>query len=195
MPVLRKLPSRLKSRVHELSLLRSALHALEEQLALARASVMACGAVPRKELAPVSQALDTAIAHMKGVVSARGEQAQALAQAHFAKQGLAPGAIVALSYPVYGARLDAAFDEERVPRRLSQATLKVEGFTVEHVRSAAEVVLGVSGRLVQDGKPGKDSITCALHPGCELELLRPAPTNEAPGTPAAPESRPAQGRR
>lgn len=192
-PVVSKLPARLKKCVYGLSTLRATLCSLEEQLALARDRVMACDAVPRKQLAPVHQALDAAIAHMKAMVNERGVEAQALAEAHFSKQGLAPGAVVALSYPLYGSRLDAAFDEDRVPRRLAQATLRLEGFTVEHVRGPTEVVLGLSGRVVHEGKPGKETVTCPLHPGCAFEVLKPAPVKPAlpalpaPASPDAPD--------
>ncbi|WP_157269519.1 hypothetical protein [Azohydromonas aeria] len=165
--------------MYGLSMLRSTLCSLEEQLALARDRVMACDTVPRKQFAPVHQALDAAIDHVKGMVNERGVEALALAEAHFARVGLVPGAVVDLSYPLYGSRLDAAFDEDRIPRRLARATLKVEGFTVEHVRGPAEVVLGVSGRVVHEGKPGKEVLTCPLHPGCAFELLKPAPARLA----------------
>jgi hypothetical protein len=184
MSTLRKLPSRLKTCVYELSRLRAALCTLEEQLALARHGVMACDGAPRKELLPISEHLDAAVAHMKTLVNARGENAQALAQAHFAKVGVAEGAVITLTYPVYGLRLAAAFDEERLPRKLKQATLKVEGFTVEHVRGKTEVVLGVSGRVVQDGKASKESAAFCLHPGCAVEVVQPAPAKEVLRLPA-----------
>lgn len=184
MTTLRKLPSRLKTCVYELSRLRAALCSFEEQLARASDGVMACDGAAKKELAPVAEHLEAAVAHLKTLVNARGENAQALARAHFAKAGLAEGAVVTLTYPVYGLRRAAVFDEERLPRKLKQATLKVEGFTVEHVRGKTEVVLGVSGRLVVDGKPSKESGTFCLHPGCPVEVLKPAPARDVPLLPA-----------
>ncbi|NML16362.1 hypothetical protein [Azohydromonas caseinilytica] len=164
--------------MYELFQLRATLCRLEEQLSQARELVRACDAVPKNERAPVQQHLDDALSHWRSLVNARGEAAQALAQAHFGKLGLARGAVVTLTYPIYGLRLDAAFDEERLPRRLAQATLKVEGFTVEHVRSKTQVVLGLSGRLLQDGKATQTSAAFCLHPGCEVEILKPAPQRE-----------------
>lgn len=184
MSILRKLPARLKTCVYELSRLRAALCSLEEQLALARDGVMACDGAPKKELLPIAEHLDAAVAHLKTLVNARGENAQALARAHFAKVGLAEGAVVALTYPVYGLRRAAVFDEDRLPRKLKDVTLKVEGFTVEHVRGKAEVVLGVTGRLVVDGKPSKDVGTFCLHPGCPIEVIKPAPSKDVPLLPA-----------
>lgn len=176
MPVLKKLPSRLKQCAYELFQLRATLCRLEEQLLQVRELVRACDSVSRKELAPVQQRMDEALAHWRTLVNTRGEAAQAQAQAHFGKLGISSGAVVALTYPIYGSRLDAAFDEERLPRRLSQATLKVEGFTVEHVRSKSQVVLGLSGRLLQDGKLTKTSASFCLHPGCGFDILKPAAT-------------------
>jgi hypothetical protein len=185
MPVLRKLPSRLKSCVYELSGLRSALCSLEEQLARTLDGVMASDAAPKKAFAPIAQHFDAAIAHMRSLVNARGEEAQAQAQAFFAKVGLAEGAVITLTYPVYGRRLAMAFDEERLPRRLEQATLRIEGFTVEHVRSRTEVVLGVSARVLHDGKLAKDGATFCLHPGCSFDIVQPAPAKAALPAPSA----------
>lgn len=184
MPTLKKLPAKLKACVYALSQLRTALERLEHQLAHAHGTVMACDAVPRKALAPVAQHLDAAAAELRRLVSARGEEAQALALAHFEKLGIAPGASLVLRYPLYGARLDAAFDEEKLPRRIAQATLKVEGFTVEHVRGPGEVVLGVSGRELVQGKPAGERASFCLHPGCGFEILKPAPSRPAPAAAA-----------
>lgn len=184
MSILRKLPSRLKTCVYELSRLRTALCTLEEQLAHARDGVMTCDGAAKKELLPISEHLDGAITHLKTLVNARGENAQALARAHFAKAGLAEGAVVTLTYPVYGLRRAAVFDEERLPRKLKDVTLRVEGFTVEHVRGKTEVVLGVSGRLVVDGKPSKEAGTFCLHPGCPVEVVKPALAKDVPLLPA-----------
>lgn len=182
MPTLKKLSPKLKTSVYALFQLRTVLERLESQLDQARGMVFSCDAVPKKALAPVGQHLDAALSELRRQVSERGEEAQALALAHFAKLGIEPGASIVLRYPLYGSRLDAAFDEERLPRRIEQATLKVEGFTVEHVRGRTEVVLGVSGRVLVNGKPAGERASFCLHPGCGFEILKPAP---APARPAA----------
>jgi hypothetical protein len=179
MPTLKKLPAKLKACVYALSQLRTALERFEAQLVQAGDMVLACDAVPKKALAPVAQHLDAAVAELRRMVSARGEEAQTLALEHFAKLGIAPGASLVLRYPLYGSRLDAAFDEDKLPRRIAQATLKVEGFTVEHVRGRGEVVLGVSGRVLVQGKPAGERTSFCLHPGCGFEILKPAPARAA----------------
>ena len=190
MPTLKKLPPKLKACVHTLSQLRTLMERLQAQLAPARDMVLSCDAVPKKALSPVTQQLDAAVAELRRQVSERGEEAQALALAHFARLGIEPGATIVLRYPLYGSRLDGAFDEEKLPRRIEQATLKVQGFTVEHVRSRTEVVLGVSGRVLVNGKPAGDAQSFCLHPGCGFEILKPAPAPAAGGA-AAPAPAPA----
>lgn len=175
MPTLRKLPARLKKLVHDLSLLRQAMSRFEEHLGLAHEAAESCPALSKAEVAPLTEHLDAAHNHLRGLLAAQGVSALAQAREHFARHGLEPGATVALDYPVYGTRLDAAFDDTRVPPRTRRVVLKVAAFTVEHVRSRTEVVLGVQGLVVADGKATKESASFPLHPGCDFEVLKAAP--------------------
>lgn len=185
MPLLKKLPAGLKAQVFALAELRSTLSQLEDGLRRAHEAVAACKAVPRKELAAITPQLDAAHAHLSGLVATRAQACLDAAGSHFGKQGLAEGCVVRLAYPLYGRRLDGAFDDARVPRRLAQATLKVQGFSAEHVRSRTEVVLGLRGRVVEGNRLGAELVSLPLHPGCEFELLKPAPARAAPPGDAA----------
>lgn len=174
MPVLTTLTGRIREGVYELQQLQDKKTAFERALEAPRKEL---GKMPggRKRFAQVDKHFDAAAASMDKAIESYRDMVKGSVRAHFAKQGIEPGAVVELTYPVHQFTLDEVLEGSERLLRKEVVTLKVEAFSIRRARSRTDVVLDITGYPKKGrGRFATDYENFRLEPGYEFKVIKPA---------------------
>lgn len=176
---LKPLPLRVRERVFEFARLREHQTEFDRALTAPRKTLTAFSP-KRAGFDKVGRHLDAAAASLKMALERHRETVKTVVRRHFATQGIAPGAVIQLTYPVYQVSLDDLTACERLLRR-ETVTLKVQAFSIRRASSPTDVRLDVVGLPKPgNGRFHKDAKTYCLEPGYEFEVVRAAPVETQP---------------
>jgi hypothetical protein len=128
--------------------------------------------IPARAATAAKKHLDAASAELAKALEAFQEKTKSAGRAFMASQGIAPGAVIELTYPLYTLLLDEA--RERLVGT-SKVVLQVEHFSIARASSVDAVALAVHGRAVgANGRFLKASKEYRLEPGYEVRIVREA---------------------
>lgn len=172
MPVLKPLTGRVREGVYALLQLQDKKSDFEKAMGVPRAEL---GKMPggRNRFARVAQHFDQAEVAMEAAISNYRDQVRGAVRSHFAGQGIEPGAVIELTYPVHQFSLDEELAGQERLLRNETVTVKVEAFSIRRARSRTDVVLDLTGYPKgARGRFAKNFENFRLEPGYEFKVIR-----------------------